>query len=50
VATNGNNGRPERWLDGFGGLGGYVCAVPDPLSPDGICGMPTETEPCNRHD
>nr|WP_301951245.1 hypothetical protein [Nonomuraea gerenzanensis] len=30
-------------------MGGYVCAEPDPEGPDGICGMPTETEPCDRH-
>lgn len=29
--------------------GGYVCAVPDPDRPDGICGMPVESEPCAEH-
>lgn len=31
------------------GVGGYVCAVPTPGGPDGICGMPTETDPCPVH-
>lgn len=40
---------PETWSDAVP-PGGYVCAVPDPGKPDGICGMPTESEPCTLHD
>lgn len=40
--------RPEAWIV-YQGVGGYVCAVPDPDGPDGACGMPVETEPCNIH-
>lgn len=29
--------------------GGFVCAVPDPDRPCGICGMPVESEPCSEH-
>jgi hypothetical protein len=29
--------------------GGYVCGTPDPTRPDGICGMPVESEPCPDH-
>ncbi|MEU7980513.1 hypothetical protein AB0B63_18515 [Micromonospora sp. NPDC049081] len=29
--------------------GGFVCAVPDGTRPDGICGMPVESEPCSEH-
>ncbi|MFI6228577.1 hypothetical protein ACIBCR_14850 [Micromonospora echinospora] len=29
--------------------GGFVCAVPVPDRPDGICGMPVESEPCSDH-
>lgn len=29
--------------------GGYVCAVPVPDNPDGICGMPAESEDCTEH-
>ena len=43
-----NNGRPSVW-SGACAPGGMVCAVPDPSALDGICGMPVETEPCNRH-
>jgi len=39
---------PERWVI-YMGVGGYVCAVPDATGPDGICGMPVETEPCDKH-
>lgn len=39
---------PERWVS-ISGIGGFVCAVPDPAGPDGICGMPVEDEPCDRH-
>ncbi|WP_067825892.1 hypothetical protein [Actinomadura kijaniata] len=38
---------PEVWDDSIP-PGGYVCAVPGPL-PDGICGMPVESEPCPDH-
>lgn len=43
-----NAGRPERCII-VQGIGGYVCAMPDPDRPDGICGMPTESEPCDQH-
>jgi hypothetical protein len=39
---------PEAWSDAVP-PGGYVCAVPKPSHPDGICGMPVESEPCNLH-
>lgn len=39
---------PERWVV-YMGVGGYVCAAPDSNGPDGICGMPVESEPCARH-
>lgn len=39
---------PEVWSDACA-PGGYVCAVPDPDRPDGICGMPVEDEPCAAH-
>lgn len=29
--------------------GGWVCSMPDPGRPDGICGMPVESEPCPEH-
>ncbi len=29
--------------------GGVVCAVADPTKPDGMCGMPVESEPCSIH-
>lgn len=38
----------EVWSDACA-PGGYVCAAPDPERPDGICGMPVESEPCNLH-
>lgn len=38
----------ERWVI-INGVGGYVCAAPAPGCPDGICGMPTESEPCPEH-
>jgi hypothetical protein len=31
------------------GVGGFVCNHPSPGRPDGICGMPTESEPCPYH-
>jgi len=40
---------PEVWSDAVP-PGGMVCAVPDDLTADGICGNPVESEPCNRHD
>jgi len=44
-----NAGRPAVW-SGAVAPGGMVCAVPDDLTADGICGNPVESEPCNRHD
>ena len=38
----------EVWSDACA-PGGYVCATPDPDRPDGICGMPVESEPCPDH-
>lgn len=38
----------DRWVI-IDGVGGYVCAAPTPGYPDGICGMPTESEPCPEH-
>lgn len=29
--------------------GGWVCAEPDDTRPDGMCGMPIESEPCTTH-
>jgi hypothetical protein len=43
-----NDGRREAWLV-YMGVGGYVCAEPDADKPDGICGMPVESEPCDIH-
>lgn len=42
------HGRRERWVI-VAGVGGYVCAEPDPDGPDGICGMPVEDVPCTIH-
>lgn len=42
------HGRREKWAL-IDGVGGYVCAEPDPAGVDGICGMPVESEPCNIH-
>ena len=36
--------------DGSCAPGGYVCARPVPGNPDGICGMPVESEPCPEHE
>jgi HPt (histidine-containing phosphotransfer) domain-containing protein len=44
-----NAGRPVTWSSAVA-PGGTVCAVPDPDCPDGICGNPVESEPCDRHD
>lgn len=41
-------GRREAWIV-ISGVGGYVCAEPDQGKPDGICGMPAESEPCTIH-
>jgi hypothetical protein len=38
----------EVWSDAIP-PGGYVCAVPQPGNPDGICGYPVESEPCPIH-
>ena len=44
------DGRREMWLDFGPRLGaGYVCAEPDHNSPEWICGMPVESEPCDIH-
>jgi hypothetical protein len=43
-----NDGSPVRWSDACA-PGGMVCAVPDPSRPDGICGVPMESEPCGEH-
>lgn len=29
--------------------GGWVCGAIDPQRPDGVCGMPVESEPCPEH-
>lgn len=42
------DGRREVWLV-ICGVGGYVCAEPDPGRPDDFCGIPVETEPCPIH-
>ena len=43
------DGRREAWLDLGPLLGaGWVCAESDD-SPDGVCGMPVESEPCTIH-
>lgn len=44
-----NAGRPAMW-SGAVAPGGMVCAMPDDLTADGICGNPVESEPCGRHD
>lgn len=41
-------GRPVRWITDPA-PGGYVCGVADPDGPDGVCGMPVESEPCPVH-
>ena len=46
--ANSRSGGPEVWSDAVP-PGGYVCAAPDPDRPDGICGMPVESEPCLDH-
>lgn len=43
-----NGGKPVRWSPACA-PGGMVCAVPDRLRPDGICGNPVESEPCGEH-
>ena len=43
-----NNGNPVIH-SGAVAPGGWVCAVPVPASPDQICGMPVESEPCTEH-
>lgn len=44
-----NAGRPVRW-DTAVPPGGWVCAVPAAgRNPEGICGMPVESEPCPEH-
>lgn len=47
-----NGDLPARWVfvPGIGEIGGWVCAVPDPGRPDGICGNPVESEPCGQHE
>ncbi|MEU9837331.1 hypothetical protein AB0D67_37840 [Streptosporangium sp. NPDC048047] len=40
--------RQGRWIV-YMGVGGYVCAAPVPTGPEGICGMPVESEPCPEH-
>jgi hypothetical protein len=42
------DGRREAWIV-IAGIGGYVCAEPDAGKPDGMCGMPVESEPCDIH-
>jgi hypothetical protein len=42
-----NGGNPVQWSDACA-PGGMVCAVPSPSRPDGICGMPVESEPCGE--
>lgn len=39
---------PTVWSDAVA-PGGMVCAVPMADRPDGICGMPVESEPCTVH-
>lgn len=39
---------PEVWSPACA-PGGYVCGHPDPDRPDGICGVPVETVPCEYH-
>ena len=41
-------GAPTVWSDAIP-PGGRVCAAPMPDLPDGICGMPVESEPCPDH-
>ena len=43
-----DNGLPVAWSNAVF-PGGYVCAVPDSGTPDGICGVPVESEPCGQH-
>lgn len=42
------NGRLELWLP-LPLPGGWVCGEPDDTRPDGVCGMPIESEPCTDH-
>jgi hypothetical protein len=39
---------PTVWSDAVA-PGGMVCAVPIPGKPEGVCGMPVESEPCTEH-
>ncbi len=48
-AMNDSQKPAEVWSDAIP-PGGYVCAVPSPNLPDGICGMPVEDEPCSIHN
>lgn len=41
-------GRREVWVP-LPLPGGWVCGEPDPAGPDGVCGMPVESEPCTIH-
>jgi len=40
---------PTEVWDASCAPGGYVCAAPMPDMPDGRCGMPVESEPCDIH-
>lgn len=42
------DGRLELWLP-LPLPGGWVCGEPDDAQPDGMCGMPIESESCNVH-
>lgn len=42
------DGRRKAW-QAINEVGGWVCAEPDQARPDGMCGMPVESEPCNIH-
>lgn len=48
VEDHANTFPPTMWSEAVW-PGGQVCAAPKPGWPDGICGMPVESEPCPEH-
>lgn len=48
VEDHANTFPPTTWSDAVA-PGGQVCAVRIPGRPNGICGMPVESEPCPEH-
>lgn len=48
VEDHANTYAPTTWSEAVW-PGGQVCAVQVAYKPDGICGMPVESEPCPDH-